>query len=183
MADAAVVDFDDCYVTAETHRVEDVASAVIDRFVGDSLTSGTTVLRDLADIDTRYQEREDIQDLIDTASYTVLVTGRPGWGFMRDHIAEPLDNLEYDFDDVFLYPGVDRDGIPVIPEQHGYAEYMTGNGIPAYKQSVIEMLSEDYDTITFIDDSERSHEQVAAVSAADIDQYMLNGNGLEPYDR
>lgn len=177
---AAVVDLDDCYITADRHPVEEAVTWIISRFAGDSLSSGTTVLRELTGHEPAYEEQDVIQDRLDQATDAYLVTGRPGWDVMRDRTASLVDGMDYDFDDVFLYPGVDLDGEHVVDNDSSYLSYVLGRGIPAYKQAVVEMLADDYDAITFIDDSERSHQYVADVDA-EIDQHLVGRDGLEPY--
>lgn len=177
---AAVVDLDDCYIMADRHPVEEAISWMISRFAGDSLSSGTTVLRELTGHEPAYEEQDAIQDRLDQATDAYLVTGRPGWAAMRDRTASLVDGMEYEFDDVFLYPGVDLSGTSVVDNDSSCLSYVLGRGIPAYKQAVVEMLAEDYETITFIDDSERSHRYVADVDA-EIDQCLAGGDGIEPY--
>lgn len=177
--DAVVLDLDGCLTERnEPSRIERAIQTIATTVGGDSLQSGTKILRELAGIEPDYDVREDVQPYLEEADTTILLTGRPAWPGIRSKTEDILASYPEDFDSTIMYPGKTLEDEAVIDEQPGPLSLFTGDGIPAYKKAVIDEIVDEYESIAYIDDAADCHE---AVQQFDIDQYTVNGE-LEPYN-
>lgn len=174
---ATLTDLDRCYIQDKS---EDMFAWLLERWVGDSLVSGPKILREVVGFWPDYYVSEEIEEFLDAedADKDFILTGRPYWRSIRENTEKIVEGFERDFDDVFMYPGVTIEGEEILEEEMDVVQYFTGDGIPAYKRSLIESLAEEYE-VTFIDDSLTSHERVEDIEG--VEQYLLTEDGVERY--
>lgn len=178
---AVVADLDGCFEEELSNSWEQVLQKLSSLIGGDSLSSGTKVVKELLGIRPRYSQREDVAEFLEEQEFdrSYLVTGRPyHLEKVRELTAQRVAAFEHEFDEVILYPGINLDGERVVDNELGWWQLFFDNGIPEYKQQVVTSLDTPYD-ITLIDDSFEVHRAVP--ESLNVDQYLVNGH-LQPYN-
>lgn len=171
--DTVVVDLDGCLAyDGEPSLLDKAITKASVTIGGDSLGSGPKILRELIGATPDYQTRDDVEPYFEDADKTIILTGRPNWPRIRDTTEKILEDYPHDIDTTIMYPGTTLEGEDVIEDQQGTVDIFTGNGIPAYKQAVLDEVIDETNDVAYIDDSADCHE---AVSDFDIDQYQING--------
>lgn len=177
--ETVVVDLDGCMTYEDDpSRFEQAVQKASIAIGGDSLSSGSKILRELAGDRPDYQMRDEIEPYLEDAETAIILTGRPAWPAIKDTTEQIIEEHPYDFDDTIMYPGESIDGTEYIDETPGTVALFSGSGIPRYKRTILDHLASEDNNIAFIDDAEDCHE---LVSDLPIDQYIVDET-ITPYD-